>query len=45
MAGVPWRFRVAALQHHQRQQQEGMAVVVVGVPRRFRDHDVIAMVG
>jgi hypothetical protein len=33
VAGVPWHFGVAVLQHHR--QQEGRAVVVVGVPRHF----------
>ena len=38
VAGVPWRFEAAVLQHHQ--QQEGRAVAVVGVPRRFCGCDV-----
>ena len=43
VAGVPWRFGAAALQHHRR--QEGRAVAVVGVSRRFGGRDVRATVG
>ena len=43
VAGVPWSFGVAALQHPW--QQEGRVVVVVGVLRRFGGRDVRAMLG
>ena len=43
VVGVPWHFGAATLQHHR--QQEGRAVAVVGVPRRFGGRDVRSTVG
>ena len=43
VAGVLWHFGAAALQHHR--QQEGRAVSVVGVPRRFGGRNIRATVG
>ena len=43
VVGVPWRFGVAALQHHW--QQEWRTVAAVGVQQRFRGCCVRAMAG
>ncbi len=43
VAGVPWRFGAAALQHHW--QWEGRAVAAVGVLRRFGGRNVRTMAG